>query len=380
VGGAGADPVWTPLANTPLACPIDQLTNASKVRAFGWEACPAVSGCERTVMLPVVAGANLFAGAVEEEPTETRVIVTAQGGAPDYYTYIFFANQDGWLLEAYRTAGATKPHCTIFAGGARGTKNGALVSIATELGGLLHTFGDPAAPVSFDYPQGLGAPTQRTVSMGTSRWVIGSGGAFHSISTTDGTDLTTIATASSPSSAAVYFDSVDTNGASFMFGQIMDDADGGATGMLVTTDGKAQATPFVVPSDGSVYDWGAYAGTYIAWLKGIGYVDVNQYQKMEVWASPYGGDAGIAPFKVDDYSLTSADVLLGGAGRAAAIDLSGATAVWDLATKQRTLYDLPSDIGLIGYLGLTSKYLWVSAGPGGVMQNQITTYVRFALP
>jgi hypothetical protein len=78
--------------------------------------------------------------------------------------------------------------------------------------------------------------------------------------------------------------------------------------------------------------------------------------------------------------------LLGGGGRAAApvpdgqgVSLTSTTAVWDLTTRKRMLYKLPSELGLIDYLGLTSTYLWVAGGPGGVQKNIITSYVRFLL-
>jgi hypothetical protein len=180
----------------------------------------------------------------------------------------------------------------------------------------------------------------------------------------------------------------DSNGSTFLFGDTIGTADGGVTSVIAATDGKSPPAPLIVPPDGSLYDYPAFAGSYVAWFKGIGLSDANTYDKVELWASPYGPrHAQLVPFKVDDFVTVppgmpqGATQLYGAAGRVTAFTGQyAAAAVWDLATKQKTLYELPNGVGLINFLGITSKQLWVAAGPGGGVKNVITTYVRFTLP
>jgi hypothetical protein len=190
--------------------------------------------------------------------------------------------------------------------------------------------------------------------------------------------------ASDPASRVLQIDTIATNGSTFMIGNTVLSGDGGALGILSTTDGIATPTPYLVSTDGSWYDFPAYAGAYLAWFRGIGWQDINFYQKVELWASPYDPDPSkLTPFKVDDYAAQSPGDLLGASGRIAAVAPEGGapysmTTVWDLATRTRKDYTLPSNhVISFPYMGLTSTHLWIMGAPSQGAAADM--YVRFAL-
>jgi hypothetical protein len=384
---------WVPVANTPFGCPLERLANASSIRAFTWEACAGIPNCERVVRQPPLAGLELRTGVIDEEPEQTRVtFVATTAGA----SYVFFATRDGWLADAYRVSETAPLYCGLFAGSSRGGRYGVALAVWSQMplwyGGVLHSFGDPAPPTPFELKANLGyGPNQGTITMGTTRWLWMSAGlSLISLSTAAGGDPTLVAAAFVPDAAIPTFHvtNADTNGSTFLFGNTMATPDGGLTSVIAATDGKSAPKPLIVPADGSLYDYPAFAGSYVAWFKGIGFTDANTYNKVELWASQYSPDATqLAPFKVDDFVTAApgkpqgATRLYGAAGRVAAyIGEYTAAAVWNLASKRKTLLGLPSDVGLIDFLGISSKYVWVAAGPGGGAQNVITTFVRYALP
>ena len=360
------------------------MVNAAQVRALSWEPCPGVNGCEQIVPEAGLAGLTLIHGIVEEEPNQTRVIFNVS----DSSSYdVYFATQDGWLLDAYQTPNAQPPYCMLFAGAAWGSRYGVLMasdsSTPPQLGGLLHTFGDPADPLPFTVTQNVGyGPSEGRVPMGATRWAwLITESALVSVSNADGGDFIVAGAAFAPDASPpiLEMDNVTTNGSTFLFDEVLGTADGGVTGIVATSDGKSPPAPYLVPTDGSFYIYPVYAGNYVAWFRGIGYTgQPNSFQSVEVWASPYSADpAGLAPFKVDDYPETGLVAAYGAAGRVAAGVGSAADpstwkmAVWNLATKQRTVYAPPSGLTQVGALGITSQYLWMMLGPGN---NTISSY------
>jgi hypothetical protein len=367
------------------------MVNAPAVRAFTWQPCEGVSGCEQMVLTPLLQG-TYPGGIVEEEPTQTRVIL--YGTANQTWTLVF-ANEDGWLLDAYRVP--TMPNdCRLFAGAARGSQSGVLLLSQINippgrLGGLVHRFGDPADPIAFEAKTSFGyGPSD--VPMGDGRWAwLCQPDRLLSVATGDAGDLTVVAESHAwdVSSRVLQIDSIATNGATFLVGDTVLAPDGGVTGIITSTDGKSPPSPYIVSTDGSWYDHAVYAGAYVAWFRGIGWTGVNQFTKVELWASPYDPDpAKLVPFKVDDYGFASMVQLLGAAGRVAALapfspDGGGPTTtqVWDVSTKKSTMFTLPAGHQVSPpYLGLTSTHLWVKAAPAPSNMNPPDMYVRFALP
>jgi hypothetical protein len=387
-----AQPIWAPLTNTPIGCPMDRLVNPSQVRAFTWTPCAGVASCEQMVLLPFLEG-QYPGGIVEEEAGKTRVILAA---GTKQMRMVLFASDDGWLLDAYRAPSGPPKYCTPFAGALRGTHSGVMVGANFDkppgkLGGLVHALGDPSDPIPFDVtlPFGFGPAGAANIPMAAGRWAWKSSpDRLLSVATADAADLRVVAQARAwdTTSSILAIDSIDTNGSTFMLGAPMVTKEGGVTSIIATTDGKNPPTPYIVSPDGSFYDYAAYAGSHVAWLRGIDAQAVNVYKRVELWASPYDPDPSkLKPFKVDDWPFTSMGQLLGAAGRVAALagapadgGIANTTAVWDLSRKVQQIYTLPANHQVAPpYLGLTSTHLWVQASPAPNTPTDM--YVRFAL-
>jgi hypothetical protein len=201
------------------------------------------------------------------------------------------------------------------------------------------------------------------------------------VATADGSDPTILGQPVGTTSPILTFDSLDTNGSTFMLG-LTQAAGATTTGFIATTDGKAAPAPYLTPSDGSLYDYAVYTGSYVAWLKGIGSQSDNLFTKVEVWASTYDPDpAKLAPFKVTDYPFTAMSTLVGAGGRIAYFLDPSTMAVWDLATLTQSAKTLPpNQAQSVPYMGMTSTHLWVKAAQPPASENPTDMIVRFALP
>jgi hypothetical protein len=367
---------------------MDRLANPAQVRAFAWQPCNNVAGCEQMALLPFLQG-QYPRGVVQEEAGQTRVIFS--GGSLQYWM-VMFADESGWLIDAYRAPAGPPNYCLPFAGAARGASGGMLIEAQTnlppgKLGGLVHTFGDPSDPIAFNVtlPWGYGPAGSSNTPMAASRWAWNCApDRVLSVATADASDLRVVAQGQGwdPTSSILSINSIDTNGSNFLLGEAYETADGGVTGILAATDGKNPQTTYLAPTDGSFYDYPVYSGPYVAWLRGIGLQAVNLFTKIEVWASLYDPDpTKLVPFKVDDYQFVNMATMLGGAGRIAfqAYGPPTTVAVYDLASKQRASLTLPDAHEVSLYMGLTSKYLYLAGAPSPWNMNPIDQYVRFAL-
>jgi hypothetical protein len=112
-----------------------------------------------------------------------------------------------------------------------------------------------------------------------------------------------------------------------------------------------------------------FAQSHVAWLRGVGPVGPNQFQKIEIWAAPFSETpGGLSPYQVGDYVPTKMPATFGGFGRMAMVSGEDAPvyaqiAVWNLTTKQRQNILLPGGRRLSRLLGLTSNHLWAAAAP-----------------
>ena len=383
VGGAGADPIWAPIPNPPLGCAMDRVVNPAEVRWFTWKPCDGVADCEQMVLSPyslaTFSDGIAIGGTVHEELGQTFAIL--RGGSTEMWQVVF-ANQDGWGLEAYRAPTGTAPYvCLLYTGSATVGHDGALMMKDNwgSFGGVVHAFGDASDPIPFTFEGGSPGANGISLAMTSGRWTWAGFGVV-SIATPDATDFSTV-NFGDPTSTLLGVDSLDTNGSTFMIGERRLVAGGGVTGLIATTDGKSPPTPYVVPSDNSVYDSATYAGDYIAWLRGIGTTNGSDYDKVEVWASLYNPDpTKLVPFKVTDYSYNGMTPLLGAGGRIAYQSSNGSPTVWNLATLTQALYTLPADeLPDPPLMGITSTHLWVRASPPPAGESPTNMIVRYAL-
>jgi hypothetical protein len=368
----GKDPVWAPIAATPAGCAVERVTNPAEVRAFSWAPCEGTPVCEQVVFTPAFDGVSPTANSSVREGGGVTRLALSFYDATKYYT--IFVDQDGWLIDGYRVERGGAAHCLIGSGAWWASRYGVVVITAdpdpskVKVGGLLHTFGAAGPPLSFDVtptPTGVGPGAQ---AMGSDRWMW----RYYpdkllSMRTTDGAGAATVAGPADPTILAL--GNPVSVGPSFLFSEVELPEGGALRGFIASSNGVDPPTPYLASTDGSFYDFPAFADTHVAWLRGIGIVNVNKYQAVEVWASPYSEDPGaLAPYKVDDYPATSMSYTIGGHGRLAApstVDapVHGESYVWDLATKTRTSVVLPGGRRYYGYLGLTSKHLWILGAP-----------------
>lgn len=384
-GQAGKAPSWAPLAKSPAGCPVERITNPSEVRAFTWRSCDDESGCEELSLSEPFAGAKLYPNsAVNEERGETRVMLSLADGAA---RYALFAYESGRLFDAYRISGAAAGSCAIGSGAAWGARHGVVVLSSgadpdnTRVGGILGSIGSEP-PAVFDVtpaPLGYG-PAEHP--MGANRWMWRySPDKLLSLSTLDGSGITTIAAASGGDILAL--ERPVTTGPSFLFGEVLRSDDGAVRGIIASSDGVAPPRPYLVPPDDSFYGFPVFAGSHVAWFRGVDFVAPNKYRAVEVWASPYSEDpALLAPYKVDDFAATGMTDIAGGHGRIAVPSLAdapayGETHIWDLKAKTRRSVVLPRGRRHNRYLGLTSRHVWITGAPQGANRPDIA--VRFAV-
>ena len=127
------------------------------------------------------------------------------------------------------------------------------------------------------------------------------------------------------------------------------------------------------PTENDVYAQPAYAHSHLAFFKGVGYISLNKFDKVEVWATKYNEDLrGLAPLKVDDYPVASMTYLMAGHGRAAAAStkdapIYGELYVWNLATGARQTVKIPGDRKQQTRFGLTKTHLYIAGSPPGTI-------------
>ncbi len=369
----GKDPIWAPLEHYPAGCPVDRVQNAAEVRAFTWKACEATNDCEEMVFTSALSGSVPFpASRVAEEGGTMRVMLSAHDSS---YTYVIFAGDSGWMVDAYRVANSS-PHCLITSGASAGDRYGSVVTYLdpnptkVRVGGLLHSFGAAGPPMSFDIdPAPPGSGPAAHPPMSSSRWMW----TYYpdkliSVATKDGADLVTVA------------GPVDTGpllglkgpisiGDTFLFSETYLPEGGPLSGFIASSNGVDPPTPYLVPPDTSFYAYPVFAGTHLAWFRGIGVIGPNQYQAVEIWASPFSVDpAGLQPYKVGDFPANSTAESVGGHGRFATLSAKDAPAyaetyVWDLAKKTHASFVLPGGRRKYAYFGLTSTHLWMMGTP-----------------
>ena len=110
-----------------------------------------------------------------------------------------------------------------------------------------------------------------------------------------------------------------------------------------------------------------WANSHVAWLQGTGFQDYNEYDHVEVWASPYSPDPSqLAPFKLGNEPERPSiqGYIMGGHGLMAyGIIRTGmeyrVTVIWDLESKTRLERVLPSNIWSRQPLGVTRNHYWM---------------------
>ena len=353
------------LTATPIGCSVDHLTNPGVARVFTWIPCDdGTPSCEEMQFDgpsdTITTGPASASHVQEEAGSGVRIELGIDYGGE---TTVYFAYEDGTLFDAYRTA--LTPDCGLWQGSLAGSHLGILVGnldlANPKLGGFTRDLSTGAPPAAFEVtpaPPGFG-PQDTPMSPTRWAWQYG-GGKVVSVSSLDGSGLVLLAEALNPAYPGLLdAHMVSGAGSLFLIPETFELDGGVVDGWIVSTDGIAQPTDYLRPTDGSFYDFPVFADSHVAWFRGVGVVSVNQYQHVELWASAFSADpAGLEPFKVADYTFDAGTFMVGASGRVAMPSFAdpptyGQQAVYDLAQRSSVTFQLPD-----------GRSLWTSVEDG----------------
>ncbi|MBI4951437.1 MAG: hypothetical protein HY908_05355 [Myxococcales bacterium] len=392
-GGAGAGsqdwgeaPVWVAF-ETVVDCALERIENRKQVRAFQWENCGP--GCESAVLRE---GWNLSAdnmveyGVVASTPAATVVSLVEWVGS---WLVVLFTTPEGWVLDGYRVlfGPGTGYYCKPLIPNTNGERYGFVVRSgplnALKTGGVLAPLDESAPPTTFNVvPTPAGTGPQIWNAFGPDRWIwYYNPDKLVSVSTLDGSAFVMLGQYQAAGPILGINGPVWT-GDHFLFEQVNLVNPSTVQGVLGRSDGVAPAETFLAAGDGSYYGRPEYAHTHLAWFHGTGQTDVNQFQTVELWSSPYSADAAaLVPHKVVDWPVGHIPTdTKGGYGWlvTGAAELAWAKlATFNLATDERRDFAFPIGRTLFQTMGVTPGFAWAMAGTPNV--TPMDWLGRFAL-
>ncbi len=387
---AGEVPTWTKLGADIAGCAIERLTNKpGAVRAFAWTPCSG-QPCDQTALAPGVHG-EIFHAVAAADGGSVKLALNISDGVSSFELY---TDPTGAVVDGYRVLqnqfGKPDDACLLAHPSVRnGVYGFFLVHIQGEsksrLGGLLRSYsgGDPVLTFDIEYPGPTGVDES---TLGDTRW------AWQDYPPR----LRSVATAGSPD--AVVFAPFDaklmvsqrgltTSGSVFFF-QRTAIAGGTVQYTVFFSDGVVAPQPFLSTPQGTHDGMPVFADSHFAWFRGVGFKDLNKFQTVEIWASPFAAEpAKIVPQKLGEHSLQAFPDggrrgVWGGFGRLAVLgqgaspDDFSRTDLWNLKTGSRSVLTLPGGLNALGYAGLTSTEIYILGGP----DNASMALFRYALP
>lgn len=221
--------------------------------------------------------------------------------------------------------------------------------------------------------------------MGDARWVWQwvMPHRLSSVATSDGTGFSFLISAS-PSGPIYEIWDTDTSGPLFFVSMIAVPETGPAYATIAVTDGTSMPQPYLEPPADCWQGTPAFAHSHIAWTRGVGVKDINLFDHVELWASPYAADPKqLKPEKIGDIAGSNmpGHRYAGGYGLFAAAESDGngwlKEVIWDLAAKARREIPYPPGRVLLGTAGITKTHSWEVVDETG--QNTKRKLVRFSV-
>jgi len=364
VSFASTRPVWGDSLSTSV-CTVQRLANPSELQAFQWVPCEGIDGCEEAVLNTRVFNSKnsdllLMPRGSTSDDEQTVVGLPGPPG--------ILATDSGQVLDGYAVANESA-NCRLLSVSLWRARFGVTFAdfSANTYSGLLGTLGSTEKPIATALaPMTTGGP--ESDRLGDERWVWDWNlpSRDFSVSAEDASDFRQFA---GPSDTVVDMGHSVSAGSQFLLDTELADPKQNpslSSFGIMQSDGVSAPTPYVVPTDGSSTNAIGFAHSYVAWQRGVNASATDVFQTVELWASPYDPDPNkLKPTMITDLGWHHFDGGYGGYGHyvVPAIDvekniLTGMV-IWNLKTKTKRTYALPSDFKWGYPIGVTQKYFWV---------------------
>jgi hypothetical protein len=379
--GFGADPVWEGTTATATGCPVERLANATDVRVFNWEPCSwSPSDCEQAVFNTKLVGPEggfIRTSIAQDDGTTVRLGLSfAEAFQPGLSKNLaVYALDSGEALDTFRAVGDNDV-CRISGVSLWDKRFAFKLAPNNQLahGGVVGALGSKDQPIGFTFASEPPGGSQGYY-LGSDRWVWwwAPTYAYTSVSTLDGSDYKHFATTAQPNSL-VFLGAPVSTGSTFLFSAFEGDDAGVAHGKIMWSDGIESPQVYLDPgTPDDRFGEPIFANGHLAWFRGIGIQDVNKFNSVELWASPYSPNpAELAPTKLTTLGSQSLPALAtsGGWGFAAYPTFAPGTddrelLIWDLAKATSKTHLLPEGYDLTVLLGISRTHLWVGASKFG---------------
>jgi len=379
--GWGAAPKWESTGQQAAGCAIDFLANASEITALTWKPCAWSAECEEAVFNPALVGSDPgFSGDARDDGKSARLslsflfsnVVTLALGA------------DGALVAALRTTSAKD--CWLTQSSLSATTLGVAVARVAEhdFGGvLLGLTAGAAAPKAFTLVNPPPGTPQR-FPLGESRWLWfwAPVERFSTVSAVDGSDFTMFAKATGETAMLA---GPVAAGNIFLFDEWVV-FDGGTWQRRISwSDGKLPPAPYLTPTvTADDFGFAAFANSHLGFMRGINRKDINKYDSVEVWSSPFSADPKqLQPAFLAKLPFTGTPELSGGHGVVASLSQIGGSGehqftAWNVTTKATRSLTLPNDRVYKAHLGVTRHHVFLAAAKPGMGPSSYL--IRYPVP
>ncbi len=382
--------MWKPLGEL-LEIPIEILQEPTKHRMFSWKPCTWTdnSACEE-IELGKLAPLSQYGGVGAQvhdngQDVSAVFVVTRTEVAA-------ILDQEGYVKEAFKIpSNPTNPFCFFGSADVQGDSTYAFSFFNKEKGPIpaciVGKLGQ--SPLLFvpEWTTSKMFANPQSFALNRTRWAMWLGqSSMVSFETLKGNPPTIFSqTDSSQGGNVLSIDGLKQAGDHFLSNEFRAVNDQ-AKGTLMISDGTTKAIP-LLPQLPDAYDAsGMFADTHVAWFRGFGYKNPNDYEKVELWASKFSANPEqIQPFKVMDldvkHIVSSNSYLAGGWGRVLFYQGYLPTTIYvvDLTGKSNTVtIPLDSSLHMHRANGVTRTHAWFSIDePGKTSPRRL---VRWKLP
>lgn len=379
--GWGPDPIWEATTAVASGCPVERIANASEVRVFDWEPCSwSPADCEQAVFNTNLVGPNggfIRTSLVQDDGSTVRAALTFEEAFQPGQSknLAVFALDSGYAIDVFRAVGDDDT-CRISGTSLWQTRFAFKLapSNQSKAGGIVGELGSSNQPTGFDFAVKPPGGSQGYY-LGSERWVWwwAPKYSYTSVSAVDGSAYSQFADTGLPNTL-VYLGEPVTTGTTFLFSAFEGDDAGIAHGKIMWSDGIQAPQDYLDPgTPNDRFGGPIYANSHLAWFRGIGIQDINKFQSVEFWASPYAETPSqLTPLKLTTLPASHTWIPTGSAGGwgfgafpTVGADDQTELLIWNLANGTSKTHLLPKGYDLTVLLGISRTHLWVGASDLG---------------